>query len=554
MSKPSQQKGNGVTGHVAFEHWMDQHGFDHAACTIHTFKETGRGVMAAQNIARDATVLKVPDTAVLLAEESDISQLVEGLRVENRASDMVNSSIPLIIVLMVEKLKGNASKWAAYIDFLPQGLEGLPFQWGKDNRRILRGTSTLHAETIQPYGHPPAAVWDIFREVVEPWFTNTSGVQPPEGGEDALWHLYSWATAIVAAYSFELGNDRLQCLVPLWDALNHVTGKANVRLSHDAKRGSLLMIATRNIAHGEQLVNDYGPLSNGDLLRRYGFVEPCRMPLQQLERVAAQVRVGECVSGATLAHAHWQPPNVHDAAVVPLQDVIRAAATHGGYGDAADKLQARLDFLQEWGVIPDDQRFWVACDGELQPAGAEAFRILSLSGASFRAFRTSVKAWRPPLPVPCSGLHVLDLGKRFQMQWCRLVVAAVATRRGLLPPPSLALEVVASAEGLESVAMSGMQAAATVAVGEWVALDSCLARVVGQVLDGASMRMMCLEASDDACPRPRGGIKDAVAGTGSEDADAGAPWLLQLSRRFWVENMTRLYDKRMGDERLSVQK
>lgn len=90
----------------------------------------------------------------------------------------------------------------------------------KVTRRILCGTSTLHAETMQPFQHPPAAVWDIFREVVEPWFDKTAGAAAPAGGGDALWHLYCWATSIVSAYSFELGNSRLQVilgtLLPAW--------------------------------------------------------------------------------------------------------------------------------------------------------------------------------------------------------------------------------------------------------------------------------------------------------------------------------------------------
>jgi SET domain len=57
-------------------------------------------------------------------------------------------------------------------------------------------------------------------------------------------------------------------MVPLWDLLNHVTGKCNVRLHHHAKAECLQMIATAPIAQGEELVNDYGDLSNGELLRR----------------------------------------------------------------------------------------------------------------------------------------------------------------------------------------------------------------------------------------------------------------------------------------------
>jgi len=42
-------------------------------------------------------------------------------------------------------------------------------------------------------------------------------------------------------------------MVPMWDALNHITGRANVRLHHCARKGSLQMIATRPIAKGEEV-------------------------------------------------------------------------------------------------------------------------------------------------------------------------------------------------------------------------------------------------------------------------------------------------------------
>lgn len=40
----------------------------------------------------------------------------------------------------------------------------------------------------------------------------------------------------------------LQAMVPMWDALNHVTGRANIRLHHCERSGSLQMIATQDIA------------------------------------------------------------------------------------------------------------------------------------------------------------------------------------------------------------------------------------------------------------------------------------------------------------------
>ncbi|PNH08982.1 N-lysine methyltransferase setd6 [Tetrabaena socialis] len=64
-----------------------------------------------------------------------------------------------------------------------------------------------------------------------------------------------------------------EAMVPVWDLLNHITGEVNVRLHHCPKRHVLQMIATRDIAAGAELVNNYGQLSNSELLRGYGFVE-----------------------------------------------------------------------------------------------------------------------------------------------------------------------------------------------------------------------------------------------------------------------------------------
>ncbi|KAF5826732.1 hypothetical protein DUNSADRAFT_2218 [Dunaliella salina] len=88
-------------------------------------------------------------------------------------------------------------------------------------------------------------------------------------------HLTS-ATGILLFYFCFPPLTPSQAMVPFWDALNHITGKANIRLSHQEKRGRggvLQMIATRDIAAGEEVVNNYGELSQAELLRAYGFVE-----------------------------------------------------------------------------------------------------------------------------------------------------------------------------------------------------------------------------------------------------------------------------------------
>ena len=91
----------------------------------------------------------------------------------------------------------------------------------------------------------------------------------------SLARLYRDAVNIVASYSFTLGEDETetQALVPFWDMLNHAhPALASVKLSHDASTNRLNMIAVRDIRKGDEIFNTYGELSDGELLRRYGFL------------------------------------------------------------------------------------------------------------------------------------------------------------------------------------------------------------------------------------------------------------------------------------------
>jgi len=224
------------------------------------------------------------------------------------SSDALLEVQALILALMAEKLRGADSPWHAYIDFFPASareLGGMPLFWSRRQRRRLRGTAAAD-KTRGRLQHPadaPTRVGELWRDVALPFVLEGSprlrrmlglGDDAEEEEEEeqpgappsssslplpmaarvrAARRLYRWATAVVASYSFVLGDDRYQALVPAWDALNHVSGRRNVRLAHDAASGALRMVATRAIAAGEEVVNRYGPLSTSELLRGYGFVE-----------------------------------------------------------------------------------------------------------------------------------------------------------------------------------------------------------------------------------------------------------------------------------------
>lgn len=178
---------------------------------------------------------------------------------------------------------------------------------------------------------------------------SASGTPPSADDIDRLHQLYIWATSVVAAYSFELGDDRFQALVPLWDSLNHVSGQRNVRLHHDEEKGELQMIATKSIAVGEELINDYGELGSAELLRRFGFVEPVA--------------------------------TAHECAYVPWPLLLRAASiTEGDMKDTAhsssSKLAARMwKRLLQAEAAPEDGCFRIGAAGRCPPELALAAQI-----------------------------------------------------------------------------------------------------------------------------------------------------------------------------------
>lgn len=73
---------------------------------------------------------------------------------------------------------------------------------------------------------------------------------------------------------------------------------------------------------------------------------------------------------------------------------------------------------------------------------------------------------------------------------------------------------------------SAEQAAAVVALGEWIAVDCCMARVSGNVVDGLSHRRLFLEADSALIP-------GHDADNEKHTDDLGGSWLLRLCKEWW---------------------
>lgn len=236
----------------------------------------GRGAFATKALRRDEVCIEVPDALVLTAEASVAGGALARAGIDEGADNRRTDAHALVLALMAERCAGEASRWAPYIAMLPACVDHMPHEWPAEDLRLLEGTSTMRGlrGAVAPGagGQLPSRVGDGFDTFCVPFAAKHGASFGFPAERDELYDLFSWATGVVASYSFSLG-DKHESMVPVWDMLNHVSGAANVRLNHDAARGVLQMLATREIAKGEELVNSFGELPNGELLRRYGFVE-----------------------------------------------------------------------------------------------------------------------------------------------------------------------------------------------------------------------------------------------------------------------------------------
>lgn len=220
-------------------------------------------------------------------------------------------------------------------------------------------------------------------------------------------------------------------------------------------------------------------------------------------------------------------------------------------------------------------RYAIDCYGTLDGAAAELFRILAMDARSFKALKTSVIDWRPGVPTPCASHCKHSMRPEFEEQWTTLVVFVLALLRAKMRAPGACAQILMNGVRARAWAVLAVsvacpyascamhiadcmrasagwhvaslasdtatqcvvqkpgvvrtvqQAAAVVALGEWIAVDCCMARVSGAVLDGLSGRRLFLESDSALIPG-----HDAHDEEHSKD-DLGGSWLLRLCREWW---------------------
>lgn len=293
--------------------------------------------VATADIPADTVLFTIPRNRIICTATAELASRIPSVFADSATADVdtsmdsdSDSASPhdswtsLILLMIYEHFQGANSRWKPYLDILPTEFD-TPMFWTDAELAGLQATSVasmigrdeadkMLATKILPviHAHP-----DVF-----------FGPGSPRPSDAELMQLAHRMGSTIMAYAFDLARDSgsdsdsesgagdgdgwvedrdgkgVLGMVPMADMLN-ADADFNAHVNHE--EGALVATTLRPIGEGEEVLNYYGPVSNGELLRRYGYVT-CkyrRWDVVELpwKLVAARIRDGLGLSEEVWAKA-----------------------------------------------------------------------------------------------------------------------------------------------------------------------------------------------------------------------------------------------------------
>ncbi|KAH6623874.1 hypothetical protein F5144DRAFT_584602 [Chaetomium tenue] len=300
-------------------------------------RNAGRGIIAQQDIAADTVLFTIPRTAIICTATSGLKDKIPGIfdlgsdDAGHSDSDSDSGSTPpsqdswtlLILAMIYEHQQGDASRWKPYLDVLPPTFD-TPMFWSPAELSHLQA-SALIAKVGKDEADRmiQAKIVSVVRAHNHVFFPPDSN--SPALDDDQLLRLAHRMGSTIMAYAFDLEKDEddeegqegeeegwvedregktMLGMVPMADILN-ADAAFNAHINHGGD--ALTATALRPIRAGEEVLNYYGPLANGELLRRYGYVTPAhaRYDVVELPWALVESELRERVGGR-VGVAEWE--------------------------------------------------------------------------------------------------------------------------------------------------------------------------------------------------------------------------------------------------------
>ncbi|SCU81842.1 LANO_0B04346g1_1 [Lachancea nothofagi CBS 11611] len=332
-------------------------------------EQQGRCIMAVESIPKGEKLFEIPRESVLnvtttkLCEQNDEMGEILVLKLGHWEG--------LIIAILYElKVVKDESHWWAYFQVWPQpsAINSLMY-WSEDeishltpstvSSRIGReGAEAMYMRVmahIKELGlsQLETVTWDEFVHVASIIMSYSFDMERADyesDDEELDEDMTDSASGEAVTHSTVWSDGFLKSMVPMADMLNADTHKCNANLTYSPE--SLIMVAVKDIAAGEQVYNIYGEFSNSEILRRYGYVE-------------------------------WAGSK-HDCGEISLETIV--AATQICMGSSRAVIDKVLDFIMNQADIRDEvlegetlimDSYDCYVDGQFSPELVSVLQILS---------------------------------------------------------------------------------------------------------------------------------------------------------------------------------
>ncbi|KAB5531386.1 hypothetical protein GE09DRAFT_1064101 [Coniochaeta sp. 2T2.1] len=318
-------------------------------------RDAGRGIVATADIEPETVLFTIPRKSIICTANSALpSQLPDVFAPPEEQGDASGSAddespssasqdswTRLILVMMYEYFQSPRSSWQPYLDILPSTFN-TPMFWSADELAELQASSV-----VSRIGAAEAE--NMIAAKIIPVVRGNEAVFFPSGGapsDEELMNLAGRIGSTIMAYAFDLEKDEDEeggdeedewvedregktelGMVPMADVLN-ADADFNAHINHETD--ALTAVSLRRIRAGEEILNYYGPLPNGELLRRYGYV--------------------------TAAHRRWDVVELSWSLVeAALMEVLGALQdTWGKVAAQVDEEEVEDGFVIEWGSEEPD--------------------------------------------------------------------------------------------------------------------------------------------------------------------------------------------------------
>lgn len=240
----------------------------------------GRALVAADDIAEDEDLFTLPRLVLLTARNCSLVR--DHPETEDKLLDL-DQWAALVVVLAYEwKVKRTESDWWPYFEVLPVN----------DAENYTMDQLMFWSDEEVAQLEPSLVVGRIGRDSADKMYQAISS----RASEFFLGGIskedFNLIATVIMSYSFDVQNKipdddsddeeeeegetirdslYLKSMVPLADTLNADTNKHNASLVYTAD--SLVMRSIKAIEKGQQIYNTYSDHPNGEILRRYGYVE-----------------------------------------------------------------------------------------------------------------------------------------------------------------------------------------------------------------------------------------------------------------------------------------